>query len=503
MDLNFRRKIGIRVWLLTFTVTLLATTASQANAEFPGLANGLETPIESLAPTFGNSTVLVSVAEDTRDHGWDLSAAIETEILAQLLRLGVDAYEDDTDERMSYLNKRTEFDYKQWQATACHDFLILAQFTRSQGRPQIAIAVFSADDPDYKRVLTCLFNEQDLTLENNIPELNQELHAKLKGLLGQTIGKGNDPVNALLGPMKELDCRRVGVFTLGRTLAPGEAIVPGDVFYFANARIGKEGNAPSRFLSREFMLVSELINNQKFAVYYMNTRAGRKPAILGEDTFDLRNMRTGSLIVYRPLKRGKADLPLTFGPIRKSTPNVDWTTNEPIDLFSVVDPKLDTVHGAWAMKDNGLWFGYERQNKLQIPVYLPPSYSLKFTARRNFGKHGVSVMPIVAGRQVMLTIDGFDGATTGIGLVDGNMEDKNETKVNQQIFKQRTPVNIEIQVRDSELKLFADGQLVLEWRGDPKRLDLHKIHRVPSKNWLHLSGYESDILITSMTLERL
>ena len=85
-------------------VCLILFCSTQAKAEFPALESAFGSDLSTFAAELQGKTVLVSLDESLKlNVHWRLAAAIETEIVAQLLGNNIDAVDDDADHRFAWL----------------------------------------------------------------------------------------------------------------------------------------------------------------------------------------------------------------------------------------------------------------------------------------------------------------------------------------------------------------------------------------------------------------
>jgi hypothetical protein len=80
-------KSAFRFGVLTI---LCLSLCSASRAEYPGLEKAIKADMELLCRSLSGKTVLVSLPDPAEfDRQWRLTAAIETEVVAQLLTAGV------------------------------------------------------------------------------------------------------------------------------------------------------------------------------------------------------------------------------------------------------------------------------------------------------------------------------------------------------------------------------------------------------------------------------
>lgn len=127
-----------------FCIALFVIPGSYCRAEFPALEAAFESDIADISQLISGKSVLVSVDESFKMKiGWRLAAAIETEIVAQLISQGVSATDDDTDHRFKWLARDGKKDVDKWQRSPVYDCLLVGNLKAEDGKLIIELLVFN------------------------------------------------------------------------------------------------------------------------------------------------------------------------------------------------------------------------------------------------------------------------------------------------------------------------------------------------------------------------
>lgn len=177
---------------------------------------------------------------------------------------------------------------------------------------------------------------------------------------------------------------------------------------------------------------------------------------------------------------------------REMIPPLQNWDYEPIDLLKQVD-NFDGVYrqGVWTFCDKGLKaLGSLDNTKLMgfsFPVgeSLPPEYDMEFVVERLSGKSALRIGYVSGAAQGVVRIDSVkDGS--GIEYLDG--ETPNETFQKQPIFNGQGPCWITIKVRVDGIEVLANGNRVVDYEGDIRRIGTQK-------DWENLRFYRDPFLL--------
>jgi hypothetical protein len=142
-----------------------------------------------------------------------------------------------------------------------------------------------------------------------------------------------------------------------------------------------------------------------------------------------------------------------------------------VDLLSLIDLNQDMLRGAWRVVDRELQAPPMGQGLVQVPYVPPEEYDLRLVVRLtqsaevNLGVAQGDLLFIVA-------VDGWWGKFSGVELIDGKSFDVNETSRPGRFLKTDGPNTILCSVRKNRLGLEVNGEVLLDWPIDRKRLSL-------------------------------
>lgn len=175
-----------------------------------------------------------------------------------------------------------------------------------------------------------------------------------------------------------------------------------------------------------------------------------------------------------------------------------------IDLFPLVDLKHDRVHGSWELKDGALRCTLEEPAARVMIPYLPPEeYDLLVTAERTEGKDAF-VMGLANGDvQFVHVLDGYTAegkCLSGFETLDGLLARSNESTREWRSFTNGTPSVLLYSVRRRRVTVAVNGERILDWRGDFKRLSVRPDYRINNSGALFVGAYNSRYRITRLAL---
>lgn len=144
-----------------------------------------------------------------------------------------------------------------------------------------------------------------------------------------------------------------------------------------------------------------------------------------------------------------------------------------INLLSLLDLREDTVSGTWKLESRVLVSPPDRLARMQIPYLPPEEYDLTVEVERVSEKEGsLHIGLLGAGRQFILTCDGWAGDIVGLELLDGKSANVNETTLRHKICEIGRVARVVCSVRKDGVTIVADGAKVIHWRGNLGRLSI-------------------------------
>lgn len=109
---------------------------------------------------------------------------------------------------------------------------------------------------------------------------------------------------------------------------------------------------------------------------------------------------------------------------------------------------------------------------LVAPIQPSPRFRLILEVRRVDGNDSLNVCLPVGSSQVMAVLDGFDGKTSGLGLINGRSADRNRTKSLGRRFSDDQFHTVVYDVSPTSVEVTIDGDPVTNWRGKDTELRL-------------------------------
>ncbi len=146
------------------------------------------------------------------------------------------------------------------------------------------------------------------------------------------------------------------------------------------------------------------------------------------------------------------------------------TAGDPIDLLKGVDLTRDAIKGDWQQTSDALVGPPD--SRIYLPAKVPEHYQLKMLVRRLEGNEGLNIGFMMAGRQGIVTLDGWNSTLSGL-FVDGRDSNDSCTTKKCKLFKEQSTGEIVLTVHPGHLHVRFDNESVIDWYGDPERLYLH------------------------------
>jgi hypothetical protein len=170
------------------------------------------------------------------------------------------------------------------------------------------------------------------------------------------------------------------------------------------------------------------------------------------------------------------------------------------NLIFKIDLKRDVVQGDWKLDNGVLISGIGYRDRIQIPTKVPDSYTLTVVAERPAEKgFGLLVYLPVGKSMALATLDGWNGETSGLELIDNKEGDINET-MTVGVFTRRGLNTFVYKVQPNQILIEANGVKVLDWRGDSSLFTIHPQYAVPRSGELGLATFAAQWRIQSVAL---
>ncbi len=165
-----------------------------------------------------------------------------------------------------------------------------------------------------------------------------------------------------------------------------------------------------------------------------------------------------------------SEAPIRRKRLRRSVPVDDLDTV--VDLLAAVHPEQDALDAPWARSQGGLVSPADPYARLQLPGVAPEHYALRLVVERIDGDAALAIGLVHHGRQCVVTIDGWGGTTSGLGLIAGRSYESNSTTFKNQVFLNRQLAEVVCLVDDEHIEVLVDGALLLEYVDAPEDLSL-------------------------------
>jgi len=187
------------------------------------------------------------------------------------------------------------------------------------------------------------------------------------------------------------------------------------------------------------------------------------------------------------LHAGAADAAQTAGERIKSLPPAP----PPLDLLRRIVPADHVLTGSW-VREEALLVNHagDSFDKLEIPYEPAEEYDLLIEVQRLRGPHTFVVGLATPKAQVTVTMDGWDGSTSGIDLLDRRGGGDNETTVRGRIWLQEGKQTLLFcQVRRGSLRVHVNGERLIDWSGNFDRFSMHPNVAIRNTRGLFLGSW--------------
>lgn len=179
---------------------------------------------------------------------------------------------------------------------------------------------------------------------------------------------------------------------------------------------------------------------------------------------------------------------------------------ETVELLQQIDPRRDAVGPPWIQDGDTVVSPLFPRCLLQIRYSPPTAYRWTVVAERTVGSDSLNLVFTVGDQRTMVVLDGYDGQTSGLDMLDGRRANENETTRHGRFFQQQRPHVIVCTVTPSSVQVTCDGTTVIQWSGDPSRLTLRpEWDRLAPTTGLALAVYDrqTQFRISRVELESL
>ncbi|MCW5775695.1 MAG: hypothetical protein KIS87_04535 [Phycisphaeraceae bacterium] len=167
------------------------------------------------------------------------------------------------------------------------------------------------------------------------------------------------------------------------------------------------------------------------------------------------------------------------------------------DLRSQIRLPASIVEGAWAWDDTSLIKQNGGRAVLRLLASPARSYELELVVSRTGGDTPLQVLfRTPTGGHGLLTLAGWGGQTSGLGLIGGKDGNENGTAHSGGIFSSDEPARVVLSVNLDGVVATVDGVRIVSWSGDWKSMTLHDGLRGPGPQIIAAagSGYRMDAI---------
>ncbi|MBS0205133.1 MAG: serine/threonine protein kinase [Planctomycetes bacterium] len=178
-----------------------------------------------------------------------------------------------------------------------------------------------------------------------------------------------------------------------------------------------------------------------------------------------------------------------LGPLPKpQPPPKKLSDGERIDLLAIIEPERDAIHGVFQKNaDGSITFPNNlRNSKLRIPAELPAEYEIYADIDSPGDGHQLVYNFPMAETRGELIIDCHGRTCTGL-FADGSIE-KNVTSFSGTLLP-RGSHQLILGVSPTGVQFRCDGNLIVDWRGNPRRLQNNPFYAVPGNRCLGLGSW--------------
>lgn len=177
--------------------------------------------------------------------------------------------------------------------------------------------------------------------------------------------------------------------------------------------------------------------------------------------------------------------------------------HEAIDLLALVDVTKDRVSGEWTSEDGKLVSPKALGSRIELPYQPPDEYELVVITEPLDEPNGLILGQRSGDQrfQVLINYAQKEGAAvSAIENIDGKNVGANVTTIQRPLLTQNRLSQIICTVKKDSVTVMCDGQVLIDWHGDAKRLSLSDYWKTPHDNALFLGAYDCRYRFHRVTL---
>ncbi len=177
--------------------------------------------------------------------------------------------------------------------------------------------------------------------------------------------------------------------------------------------------------------------------------------------------------------------------------------NSALDLMPLINLDRDATAGKWIRFENGIVTPPETPYALLVlPVEPPESYELKIAVQRTERDESLNIGLPVDESTGMLVIDGFGGLKTGLSAVGGVTLTDLPNVADGPILGPAVS-EIVIRVTPESIHATCDGEVLVDWNGDPHDLSIRDAQWKYEPHTLFIGSWHAEFLIHEVSIRSL
>ncbi len=179
-----------------------------------------------------------------------------------------------------------------------------------------------------------------------------------------------------------------------------------------------------------------------------------------------------------------------------------------IELIDRYEEDHQVVKGEWSKIATGIDIQRGRASRCIVAKKMPLDYSVDITFTRNSGDDAIAMVIPVGDASPSIEIGSWKGIAHGMSRVKGMTakDPNNPTATRPGPIENNKEYRLQIEVSASgegskaTVTARLNGQLVVEWQGDPSDLEANRNFKLPEKRALALAAYQGMVTFHSVKL---
>jgi len=104
------------------------------------------------------------------------------------------------------------------------------------------------------------------------------------------------------------------------------------------------------------------------------------------------------------------------------------------------------------------------------------------------------------GHQFMLVLNGKDGRTSGLEILEGRNFALNESTYKGDPIPLNRPIRIKVEIRKTQIRVTVNDTKIIDWEGPPEKLALYPSWIAPKSTSLFLASYDTTFRVNEAIL---